>query len=101
MGISPNGSLLAAAGIDGGIQLFSVKQGNPSSRPSKKVVNAHTPETETSSLCWSRDNNTLISRGGDSTLKVWDVRKFKQPVNVSHLSSSPLLPLSLCPETDV
>jgi WD40 repeat protein len=31
----------------------------------------------------SHDNQTLVSRGGDDTMKVWDIRSFKRPVNVA------------------
>ena len=30
---------------------------------------------------FSYDNNVLASRGGDDTLKTWDIRNFKKPLN--------------------
>ena len=49
-------------------------------RPKAYVKNAHVADTETSRLVISDDNHTLLSRGGDDTLKVWDLRKFQNPV---------------------
>ena len=43
---------------------------------------AHQNGSDTSCLCYSYDNNMLASRGGDDTLKTWDIRMFKQPVAV-------------------
>ncbi|MEQ2256519.1 WD repeat-containing protein 70 [Ilyodon furcidens] len=42
---------------------------------------AHTPGSDTSCLCFSYDGITLASRGGDDTLKIWDIRNFRKPVN--------------------
>ena len=42
---------------------------------------AHQLGSDTSSLCFSYDNNVLASRGGDDTLKTWDIRNFRKPLN--------------------
>ncbi|XP_071001799.1 WD repeat-containing protein 70-like, partial [Oncorhynchus clarkii lewisi] len=44
---------------------------------------AHAPGTDTSCLTFSYDGTTLASRGGDDTLKTWDIRNFKKPLNVA------------------
>lgn len=40
------------------------------------------PGSEITSLAMSRDGTRLISRAGDDTLKVWDLRSFKKPLAV-------------------
>ena len=47
---------------------------------SSLVRNAHTQGSETSSIEFSHDNLSICTRGGDDTVKLWDVRKFKHPV---------------------
>jgi WD40 repeat protein len=42
--------------------------------------NAHESGTETSCLAFSYDGHTLASRGGDDTLKLWDIRRLKSPL---------------------
>ena len=44
---------------------------------------AHVAGTEASSLVFAYDNRTLVSRGGDDTVKLWDVRQFKTPVHIA------------------
>lgn len=43
---------------------------------------AHEADGEITCLEFSTDGHTMISRGGDETLKVWDLRKFQQPLAV-------------------
>lgn len=75
---SRDGALVAAAGMDGSIQIYDTA--GPHHRPTAIVANAHVENTETSSLCFSTDGHTLLSRGGDHTLKVWDIRKIETPL---------------------
>jgi hypothetical protein len=98
-----DGKLIGAGLVDGSIQIWSVsgkfgtsaavgqvappsaqmveKQGwSYVSRPNQIVRNGHREGEEITSLAFSRDGNTLISRGMDATLKVWDLRRFSQPV---------------------
>eukprot|EP00468_Gymnochlora_sp_CCMP2014_P011488 CAMPEP_0167749212 /NCGR_PEP_ID=MMETSP0110_2-20121227/5274_1 /TAXON_ID=629695 /ORGANISM="Gymnochlora sp., Strain CCMP2014" /LENGTH=573 /DNA_ID=CAMNT_0007634325 /DNA_START=75 /DNA_END=1793 /DNA_ORIENTATION=- len=79
---SPNGSMIAGAGRLGSLQIWERKAGRTGPRAKKRVMNAHEPQTETSCVTFASDSRTLISRGGDGTLKVWDVRKFKKPLKV-------------------
>jgi hypothetical protein len=64
----------------------------------QSLENAHTKNTIISSLTFSLDNRTLLTRGNDNTLKsrhfvyaemflkprapVWDIRQFKKPLHV-------------------
>ena len=36
--------------------------------------------SHTSSIVFSHDNLNIATRGGDDTVKLWDLRKFKHPV---------------------
>ncbi|KAL3132621.1 hypothetical protein ABBQ32_009149 [Trebouxia sp. C0010 RCD-2024] len=44
--------------------------------------NAHEPSTEITSLAFASNGHSLVSRGADETLKMWDLRKLKAPVHV-------------------
>ncbi len=77
---APNGSIIAGAATDGSISLWNAK--TKFQRADKVVLNAHKPHTDTSGLTFSADCNTLLSRGCDNTLKIWDVRQFKTAVHV-------------------
>lgn len=78
--------LLLAAAYDGTLTMWS---GKSFSRPSAEIRQAHTPETWTSGLAVSPDGRTVVTRGGDDTIKTWDTRKFKQPImTVEHKSTS-------------
>lgn len=78
---------LIAAALDGSLLMWN---GNgPFTRPSAEVRDAHTRDTWTSGLDVSADGRLVISKGGDDTIKLWDTRKFKQPITtVEHPSSS-------------
>ena len=74
---SPDGSLIAAACVDGALHLW--KTNSNFVRPDSTVEGAHAKGTETGSICFSVDGSTLLSRGGpgDDTIKLWDVSKGK------------------------
>ncbi|CAG8571241.1 21880_t:CDS:10, partial [Racocetra persica] len=44
------------------------------------IEKAHQQHSETSSIVFSRDNLSIVTRGGDDCVKVWDVRNFKNAV---------------------
>jgi WD repeat-containing protein 70 len=77
---SPNGQSIYAAGSNGCINMYDPRSSR--SHSARSVPSAHQNGTDTSSLVMSLDNRTLISRGGDHTVKVWDVRKFKDALKV-------------------
>ncbi|KAG2487343.1 hypothetical protein HYH03_014059 [Edaphochlamys debaryana] len=98
------GSLIGAGLADGTIQIWGVggkfgvsaavgqvlppsaqmveKQGwSYVSRPTQLARDAHEAGTEITCLNFSSDNTTLLSRGTDGTLKIWDLRNFRAPVH--------------------
>jgi WD40 repeat protein len=71
--MDPTGTTIGAVCVDGSLQLFPTK--GPFSRASSRYDTAHEFGSETSSIAFSKDGNTIATRGGDDTLKVWDRRK--------------------------
>lgn len=113
-----DGSIIAAGLVDGSIQLWDVKGKVGRSAaigqvavPKAQMVpkqdwsyvagattnlqNAHEKGDDISSLCFSSDGNTLLSRSCDDSLKVWDVRKLKKPLVVFN-DRLPAAPHSQC-----
>jgi WD40 repeat protein len=86
-------NVLVAAALDGSLMMWS---GNgPFTRPAAEVRDAHTRDTWTSGIDISSDGRLVITKGGDDTIKLWDTRKFKQPITtVAHPSSSSRFPTS-------
>jgi WD repeat-containing protein 70 len=81
-------NVLVAAALDGSLVMWSGD--GPFSRPSAEIRDAHTRDTWTSGLDISADGRLIVSKGGDDTIKLWDIRKFKQPITVvAHPSSKP------------
>ncbi|KAI1004822.1 hypothetical protein K3495_g3393 [Podosphaera aphanis] len=80
-------NLLVAAALDGSLVVWG---GNgPFSRPASEIRKAHESGTWTSGIDMSSDGRTIVTRGGDDLIKLWDIRKFKDPfVTVSHQSTS-------------
>ncbi len=86
-------SLLVATALDGSLLLWSGE--GPYNRPSAEIKDAHTGGTWTSGVDISPDGRLVITRGGDNMIKLWDTRKFKQPVNsATHTSTSAQYPTS-------
>ncbi|OAP56685.1 hypothetical protein AYL99_08797 [Fonsecaea erecta] len=80
-------SLLVAAALDGSLMMWGGD--GPHHRPSGEITQAHTSNTWTSGVDISADGRLVVTRGGDDTVKLWDTRKFKQPVNsTTHASTS-------------
>ena len=86
-------SLICGAALDGSIVIWG---GNgPYTRPSGEIREAHKKDTWTSGISISGDGRTIVTRGGDDTIKLWDTRKFKQAVStVEHMSTSSQYPTS-------
>eukprot|EP01121_Diplochlamys_sp_Union-15-3_P022775 TRINITY_DN9798_c0_g1_i1.p1 TRINITY_DN9798_c0_g1~~TRINITY_DN9798_c0_g1_i1.p1 ORF type:complete len:593 (+),score=129.31 TRINITY_DN9798_c0_g1_i1:58-1836(+) len=75
--MSNDGKKIIAASQDGGLHAF------PGSGPYNKsttVKGAHRTATDTSCVAISADGYTVLSRGGDDTLKVCDLRNFTKPL---------------------
>ncbi|CAF1116459.1 unnamed protein product [Adineta steineri] len=77
--IAQNEYLITAGCDDGSIQIWDRR------RPFVNVTfmsrRAHEPENSITSLRWSYDGQHLASRSTDHTLKLWDIRKFKEPLS--------------------
>ena len=86
-------SLLVGAALDGSLVMWS---GNgPYTRPAGEIRDAHKKDTWTGGLDISRDGRTVVTRGGDDTIKLWDTRKFKTAIStVEHPSTSSQYPTS-------
>ncbi|CAG0917013.1 unnamed protein product [Notodromas monacha] len=91
LAVARDGNMFCCGCQDGSIQFwdyrkafvciipFSFTKGNVNA--THVVRNAHEPNTDTSSVAYSYDGQQIASRGGDGTLKLWDVRKPKQCVH--------------------
>lgn len=77
---SRDGKLIAGASQDGSLLMW--KSAGPFISPSISNYEAHTSGAGISCVCFAHDNHTVITRGGDDTLKLWDIRSFKSPVGV-------------------
>jgi WD40 repeat protein len=77
--VADNEYLITAGCDDGSIQIWDRR------RPFVNVTfmsrRAHEAENSITSLRWSYDGRHLASRSTDHTLKLWDIRKFKQPLS--------------------
>ncbi|CAH3019429.1 unnamed protein product [Porites evermanni] len=78
---SRDGRIIAAACQDGSIQAWDTRK--PFIHPTYLQRTAHTFGSDTSSLTFSNEGSLLASRGGDDTLKIWDIRNFKRFLNVA------------------
>lgn len=94
-GAPPQGtsSVLVGAALDGSLVMYS---GNgPFTRPTAEIKEAHRPETWTGGIDISADGRMVVTRGGDDLIKLWDTRKFKEPlVKVEYPSTSDRYPTS-------
>jgi WD40 repeat protein len=88
-----NSSMLVSAALDGSLVMWGGE--GPYHRPTGEIRDAHVKDTWTSGLDISADGRLVITRGGDDTIKLWDTRKFKTPLNTtSHTSTSSQYPTS-------
>lgn len=86
-------NLLVSAALDGSLVMWSGE--GPYARPAAELRDAHTPDTWTSGLDIDSAGRMVVTRGGDDTIKLWDTRKFKQPITtISHPSTSAQYPTS-------
>eukprot|EP01117_Protostelium_nocturnum_P007247 TRINITY_DN2591_c0_g1_i1.p1 TRINITY_DN2591_c0_g1~~TRINITY_DN2591_c0_g1_i1.p1 ORF type:complete len:607 (+),score=252.56 TRINITY_DN2591_c0_g1_i1:138-1958(+) len=80
MGMAPDGKSVIVGCLDGSLQLFPLK--GPYGRPSLLIKDAHQAGADITSCKISTDGFTVASRSMDDTLKVWDLRKSKEPLKV-------------------
>ncbi|MCJ1256771.1 hypothetical protein MMC24_004595 [Lignoscripta atroalba] len=85
--IQGGSSLLLGAALDGSLVMYGGD--GPYNRPSGEIRNAHKRDSWTGGIAISGDGRTVVTRGGDDTIKLWDTRKFKHVVStVDHPSTS-------------
>ncbi|KAK7961010.1 WD repeat domain-containing protein [Apiospora saccharicola] len=86
-------NVLVSAALDGTLVMWS---GNgPWSRPAAEIRDAHKANTWTGGVDISSDGRMVVTRGGDNLIKLWDTRKFKEPlVTVDHPSTSDHYPMT-------
>lgn len=70
--------MLFAGCQDGSLQVFSTKHNLH--RPEMTMRNAHRPLEEYSSIISLRNGQQVVTRNGDSTMKVWDTRNLTKPI---------------------
>ena len=75
------GNLIASGCSDGSIQMWDHRKFFVNT--SVLIRNAHTAGSETSSITFSYDGRNVATRGGDDTLKLWDIRQTKQAVHTA------------------
>lgn len=75
---TPDGRTLIATGTDGAVYAWSTS--GSYSRPSMHVDKAHLGGTSTSAIACHEDCRTFVTRGGDDTVKLWDLRQTKSAV---------------------
>lgn len=76
---SKDAKYIVAGVQDGSIHVWDTKK--PFVHPTFLLKNAHANGSAISCLKFSYDNNIFVSRGGDDSMKLWDLRNFKKPVN--------------------
>lgn len=75
---SRDGQLVAAGCNDGSIQMWDHRKNFVNT--AQLLRTAHTKGTDTSSVTFSHQGSLFATRGGDDTMKLWDMRSFKSPV---------------------
>ena len=73
-------NLLLAAALDGSLVMWDGD--GPYARPAAEIRDAHRSDTWTGGIDISTDGRNAVTRGGDGLIKLWDTRKFKQPITV-------------------
>ncbi|KAJ1565449.1 hypothetical protein HK096_002725, partial [Nowakowskiella sp. JEL0078] len=82
---SGDGRIIVAGAEDGALRIWN--SNGPFISPTKTLESAHQPNSAITSIVLPSDTFTIISRGMDDTLKLFDMRNFKSPVQT--ISSLP------------
>lgn len=77
---SRDGNLVACVCMDGSIQMWDHRKMFVNT--ALQLRNAHQVSSETSCITFSYLGSWVATRGCDDTLKLWDIRAFKKPINV-------------------
>ncbi|KAI8634915.1 WD repeat domain-containing protein [Xylariaceae sp. FL1651] len=86
-------NILVSAALDGTLVMWGGS--GPFSRPTAEIREAHKPNTWTGGIDISSDGRMVVTRGGDGLIKLWDTRKFKEPlVSVEYPSTSDEYPMT-------
>ncbi|CAH1119828.1 unnamed protein product [Phaedon cochleariae] len=72
------GKVIACGCADGSLQLWDFRKSTVA--PAMQIRKAHQP-AEISSICFSHVGDHLLTRSCDETMKLWDLRKFKEAVH--------------------
>lgn len=75
---SRDGKMIAGACLDGALHIWNTNSNLV--RPNLSIESAHVKGTETGSVSFALDGHTVLTRGGDDTVKLWDTRSFKKAV---------------------
>jgi len=75
-----DGLIVACACDDGSVQMWDTRKNYVNVLIN--IKNAHDKGTEISSLNFAFDNKAFVTRGMDDSVKLWDIRNYKEPVNV-------------------
>ncbi|KAJ8895855.1 hypothetical protein PR048_001194 [Dryococelus australis] len=78
---SRDGNLVACACVDGSIQMWDHRKMFVNT--AMLLRNAHISGNDTSCLAFSHVGSLMATRSCDDTLKLWDLRAFKQPLHIA------------------
>ena len=70
--------LVAATCQDGSIQMWDHRKNFVN--VALQIQEGHQKGSDTSCITFAYDNHHVATRGGDDTLKLWDIRYFRSPV---------------------